>query len=203
MHKEILSKAQLESLDILRAFSPEFGLVGGTAIALQIGHRESIDFDLFSMEAFDNTAIKRKIEKIVKIEKVIIDKEVEYTCLAGGVMLTFHHYPFHLEFSYDFEEVIKMPNLLTLAAMKAYALARRAKWKDYVDLYFIIRDHHTLEEIIQKTKDIFGSEFNANIFLSQLSYFEDINYSEQIVYRKGFEVSDEQVKNALVEYSLL
>ena len=46
MHKEILTKEQLELLPTIKFFSKDFGLVGGTAIALHIGHRHSIDFDL-------------------------------------------------------------------------------------------------------------------------------------------------------------
>ena len=47
MHKEILSKYQIELLPLLKQFKREYYLVGGTAIALHIGHRRSIDFDLF------------------------------------------------------------------------------------------------------------------------------------------------------------
>ena len=47
IHKEILTKEQVELLPIVAYFSKNFGLVGGTAIALMIGHRESLDFDLF------------------------------------------------------------------------------------------------------------------------------------------------------------
>lgn len=95
-----------------------------------------------------------------------------------------------------------MPSLLTLAAMKAYALGMRAKWKDYVDLYFIMKDFHSLSEIIQQAEKIFGDEFNEKIFRTQLSYFKDINYSEEITYKNGFGVSDEVVKRGLVDFSL-
>ena len=49
-----------------------------------------------------------------------------------------------------------MPDLLTLAAMKAYALGGRAKWKDYVDLYILLRDHFSLAQISEKSKDLFS-----------------------------------------------
>lgn len=60
MHTEILSKQQLQLLPLLKTFSDDFWLVGGTAIALHIGHRRSIDFDLFSFNKFDNTEIEKK-----------------------------------------------------------------------------------------------------------------------------------------------
>ena len=136
MHKEILSKEQVELLRALKIFSSDFALVGGTAIALQIGHRESIDFDLFSVKEFDNNAIKRKIEKFAKIDRVIVNKKLEYTFWINNVKFTFYQYPFELEYRRDIDGIIKMPDLITLSAMKAYALGKRAKWKDYVDLYY-------------------------------------------------------------------
>ncbi len=75
MHKEILTKEQIELLPLVHEFIKDFGLVGGTAIALQIGHRRSIDFDLFSLKEFDNAKIRKIIIKngwkIGKVYKII------------------------------------------------------------------------------------------------------------------------------------
>ena len=57
MHKEILTEVQNELLPMVKSFQKKFTLVGGTAIALHIGHRESLDFDLFSREPFRNYEI--------------------------------------------------------------------------------------------------------------------------------------------------
>ncbi|MDP3793481.1 MAG: hypothetical protein Q8R07_01885, partial [Candidatus Uhrbacteria bacterium] len=62
MHKEILTEEQVRLLPLLGKFSRDFGLVGGTAIALYLGHRRSIDFDLFSDKPFHNAAVRRKIK---------------------------------------------------------------------------------------------------------------------------------------------
>ncbi len=93
-------------------------------------------------------------------------------------------------------------DILTLAAMKAFALGRRAKWKDYVDLYFILKEHHAVSEIAVRGVEIFGNEFNEKIFRTQLAYFEDIDYREQIIYKKGFAIDDEAIKKSLIEFSL-
>jgi hypothetical protein len=61
MHKEILTDQQIKLLPLVEKFIKDFGLVDGTAIALQIGHRRSIDFDLFSAEEFDNNKIRKTI----------------------------------------------------------------------------------------------------------------------------------------------
>ena len=202
MRKEVLTENQISLSFIPQIFSENFGLVGGTAIALQIGHRHSIDFDLFTNKPFSNFNIKKRISKYRKIKNVFKDEDGHYTFIIEDVQFTFFYYPYKLNFSKKFEDIIKMPDILTLAAMKAFALGRRAKWKDYVDLYFIMKDYHSLEEISEKARRIFGLEFNEKLFRSQLSYFQDINYKEKIIYLKGFEVDDKIIKKALIEFSL-
>lgn len=202
LHKEILTKEQIELLPLIKSFSKDFGLVGGTAIALYIGHRRSIDFDLFALKKFGNLSIKRQILKFQKIENTFVNKLGEYTISINGVRATFFHYPYKIEFNNKLNDIIGMPDLLTLSAMKAYALGMRAKWKDYVDLYFVMKHYHGIDKIIKMAKKIFGDEFNEKIFRSQLAYFKDIDYTEKIIYMKGFEVDDKVVKEDLVNFSL-
>ena len=202
MHKEILTKNQLKLLPLVKLFSRKFGLVGGTAIAFHLGHRESIDFDLFNFNEFNNYSIKTKITKNKAIDDVLVNKKGEYTFLIDGVKFTFFQFPYRINFSESFDDIIKLPDLLTLAAMKAFSLGRRAKWKDYVDLYFILKANHTVSEITAKGVEVFGKEFNEKIFRTQLAYFEDIDYTEKIIYKEGFSIDDEAIKKALVEFSL-
>ena len=63
MHTNILSRKQQELLPLIKQFSDDFGLVGGTAIALHLGHRRSIDFDLFRSKSFNIENIRSKILK--------------------------------------------------------------------------------------------------------------------------------------------
>ena len=202
MHKEILTEHQAKLLPLIGKFSKYFGLVGGTAIALHIGHRESVDFDLFTVNKLDSSKIKRKLTDDLNIEKVFVDENDEYTVLVNRVKITFLHYPFNIEFKDNLDNIIKMADLLTLAAMKAYALGRRAKWKDYVDMYFILKNFHNISEIVGKAKEIFSSEFNEKIFRTQLAYFEDIDYTEKVIYRQGFEIDDKIIRNNLIDFSL-
>jgi hypothetical protein len=203
MHSEILSEQQMNLLPLVGAFGHEFGLVGGTAVALHIGHRESIDFDLFSYEPFDTAKIKRKIKGVTDIDRVIRDETGQYTIVVQGVQMTFFHYPYPLNYPQAFDEYIRLPDLATLAAMKLFALGRRAKWKDYVDLYFILKDYHTLDKINERANTIFGSEYNEKLIREQLAYFDDINYTEQVVFRPGFETDERVIQKALEEYSLI
>lgn len=202
MHQEILVKEQIELLSLIQSFRENFGLVGGTAIALYIGHRQSVDFDLFTNKEFDNFKIRSIISKSHTIENVLLDEKGQYTVMVNRVRFTFLYYPFPIHFSKDFNAVIKLPDLLVLAAMKAYALGRRAKWKDYVDLYFVMKRHFPIRKIVVKARKIFGAEFNEKSFRSQLAYFKDIDYTEKVVYLKGHTIDDEDIKKELIEFSL-
>ena len=202
MHKEILTETQSKLLPIVKLFAGDFGLVGGTAIALYLGHRESIDYDLFTFDEFLNQKIRRKISQVAKIDAIFRDETGQFTLTVNNVRFTFFQFPYKINYSESLDDIIKMPDLLTLAALKAFALGRRAKWKDYVDMYFVLKANHTVSEITTKGLEVFGNEFNEKIFRTQLAYFEDIDYSEQIIYKDGFRVDDEIIKKALVEFSL-
>jgi len=202
MHPEILSNEQKELLQLMRQFKREFYLVGGTAIALHVGHRRSIDFDLFK---FSNLNITKTLKKLnaAKISYAVTRRVSEQINLTmNAVKITFFQYPYDIEAKVNFENTFRMPDLLTLSAMKAYALGRRAKWKDYVDLYFLLRDYFTLDQIVQKADSLFGQMFSGKLFRSQLAYHKDINYSEPVDYLPGFEVDDQAIKDFLIDKSL-
>ena len=158
---------------------------------------------MFSLKEFDNDKIKRVIKKTHSISKTIRDEKGQYTFFINEVQLTFFYYPYPIRFSKKLDDIINMPNLLTLAAMKLFALGRRAKWKDYVDLYFIIKEFHKFDDIINIAKKIFKNEFNERLSREQLSYFKDINYQEEIIFKDGFEVSNEKIKKSLIDLSLI
>lgn len=202
MFERVLVKEQIKLLPLLKQFSKDFILAGGTAVALQIGHRRSIDFDLFSCKSFSNATLRQKITKAAKINGVLVDKRGELTLIANGIKITFFQYPFKITADKKLANIIRMPNLATLAAMKAYALGRRAKWKDYVDLYFILKDDHSLREVANSGARIFGHEFNERLFRVQLAYFKDVSYAEKIEYLPGFEVANKMIEKTLRALSI-
>lgn len=202
MHEEILSKEQKALLLLLKSVRKDFWLAGGTGLALRVGHRRSIDFDLFTNKKFDNKIMERKAARVADITKVLVDKLGEYTFISRGAKITFCHYPYNVGTKENWNDVIKIPNLLVLAAMKAFTLGRRAKWKDYVDLYFVMRDFFTCAEISSKGREIYGAEFNEKLFRMQLSYFDDVSYEEKVDFLSGRGVSDKKIKKALVDFSL-
>lgn len=199
MHKEILSKEQVDLLPLVANFKREFYLVGGTAIALQIGHRRSIDFDLFKNKPLKHTLLINKIASY-NYQYIVTRRVLEQLNVSiNNVKFTFFEFPFEITTNFIFENIIKLPDLLTLAAMKSYALGRRSKWKDYIDLYFIFKDHFTLKEIVDKANEIFKELFSEKLFRAQLCFFDDIDYSEEVEFMDGFNVSKEIVKNYLID----
>jgi hypothetical protein len=91
---------------------------------------------------------------------------------------------------------------LTLAAMKAYALGRRSKWKDYVDLYFLLTKHFSIAEISAKASSIFGELFSEKLFRAQLSFFDDIDYTEAVEFLIPDPPSDATIKAELARISI-
>ena len=85
--------------------------------------------------------------------------------------------------------------------MKAYALGRRSKWKDYVDLYFLLKEHFSIDEISARAEIIFGELFSAKMFRVQLSYFEDVDYSEEVEYLVSNPPSNLDIQTFLTEVS--
>jgi len=194
-HKEILTEEQVKLLPLIKKFKRNYFLVGGTAIALQIGHRRSIDFDLFTKSRINRRVLEELIKKNGFKFKTLYQTPQEWTFFIGEVKITFYQYLHPIEAKLNFENIIRMPSLVYLAAMKAYTLGERAKWKDYVDLFFIFKNHFTLSEVMQKTSQLFEDAFNEKLFREQLTYYDDINYDEEVEY-----LVSEPAKNEIKKY---
>lgn len=198
MHIEILSPEQAELLPYLKKFKQSFYLVGGTAIAFHIGHRRSIDFDLFTASDLRKSRIKKTLLEIPYIQVPVFEDYDQLHLLINKVKFTFFSYPYAVEHSVKIDSYITIPSLLSLAAMKAFALGRRSKWKDYVDLYFIIRDFYSVEEISELASSIFTQQFSEKLFREQLAYHKDIDYTESVEFLVE-RVSDEEIKDFLLD----
>lgn len=182
MHVQIFNSNQLQLLPLVKQFQKEFYLVGGTAIALHLGHRRSIDFDLFKFGGIKPKSIIQTISDF-QYQYFVTRRVTEQLNLTiHDVKFTFYQYPFKIRATEKLDDILRLPSLLDLAAMKAYALGRRSKWKDYVDIYFILKDHFSVIQISERAKDLFGQLFSEKLFRAQLCYFKDIDYSESVEY---------------------
>jgi len=198
MHTEIFSTAQIELLPYILGFQRSFYMVGGTAIALHLGHRRSIDFDLFTISQLNKTRIKSKLSKIPFSQVPIFEDFDQLHLLINNVKITFFNYPWSVLHRVKVDSFITIPSLLSLAAMKAFALGRRAKWKDYIDLYFILRDHYSIDEIGLEAEKIFNHQFSSKLFRQQLAFHKDIDYSEPVEYLVQ-PIPDDQIKSFLID----
>ena len=202
MHLEILSCQQCELLPFVAHFKRSFYLVGGTAIALYVGHRRSVDFDLFTAKKLNKSRIKKKIFELSCSKKIIFEDVDQAHFYINQVKTTFFYYPYPVEHPKKLDGVISMPSLLSLSAMKAFALGRRAKWKDYVDLYFILKYYFSVEEVTAEANKIFCQLFSEKLFREQLAYHKDIDYSEEVEFLPGFETDEKEIKAFLIDAAL-
>lgn len=201
MHPEILTEEQASLLPLISKFAQDFYLVGGTALALQLGHRRSVDFDLFSPNSFINAKIKQQINRKATITKIHLDSEGEFTLRINGIKTTFFQYEYPIVHEVLFNSCISMPDPLTIAAMKAYAIGQRSKWKDYADIYFILQQY-SLDQIIAKAELLFGTGLlNSQLFRAQLAYHKDIDFREEIEWMPGFETGKDTILAKLIDIS--
>ena len=130
---------------------------------------------------------------------IILEDGDQVHMVIDGVRVTFFSFPYEIK-CIDKIHGLPLPSLLRLAAMKAFALGGRAKWKDYVDLYFIIKYHYSIKAIILEAEKIFSKRFNGRFFRQQLRFFSDMNYSESVEYLID-PVSDDTIKDFLAGVS--
>lgn len=202
MHREILNDKQIQLLPLMAQFQREYYLVGGTAIALHIGHRRSIDFDLFKPSTINH---KRNLDKLdaSNFSHIVTRRVAEQmNLIINDVKVTFFQYPFPIEPIVKFDKIFRLPPLIQLAAMKAYALGRRSKWKDYVDLYFLLHNHFTIADITTCATQIFGELYSEKMFRAQLCFFDDIDYTESVDYMIPNPPTDDEIKQTLTNISL-
>lgn len=150
----------------------KFYLAGGTSLALQIGHRESIDLDFFNTDKFKNKNLKLVLAKIGKLE-IITDELYTLNLKINGVKVSFFYYPYKLLFPKIKFEKMYLADERDISTMKLEAIAGRGSKKDFIDLYFLSKKY-TLEKLIRwhrkKYKNLGCNEFH--IFKS-LVYFAD------------------------------
>ncbi|WP_211161685.1 nucleotidyl transferase AbiEii/AbiGii toxin family protein [Flavobacterium solisilvae] len=152
-----------------------FNLVGGTSLALQIGHRFSIDIDMFGNSEVDEYEF---IEELSKFGKPTILKKSKNIIIVSidGIKVDFVNYKYPLLEDIKTIENIRLVSDKDIAAMKLNAIAGRGSRKDFIDLYFLLKKYSLTEMLdFYKQKYIDGSEF---MVIKSLNYFEDADSEE-------------------------
>lgn len=176
MYPEALTETAAGLFPSLSAF-PDFYLAGGTALALQIGHRVSVDFDLFADDDIQR-GLLQKVRRVFAGADIapLVNNGDELTVLINGVKTTFLRYPFPPRDRLIAYRKVPLLSVQEIAATKAYTIGRRGSYKDYVDLYFVVKEGYTtLSDIIADAEDKFGNDFNSRLFLEQLIYVADLD----------------------------
>ena len=172
LHSETVTKELLELLKIIMSDSlfNDFNLVGGTALSLQIGHRNSIDIDLFGVCSIDEEKFISKIEKLGTFEIFKRSKNIIISSI-NGVKTDFVNYKYPLLEKPYVIEGIRFVSKKDIAAMKLNAVMGRGSKKDFIDLYFLNQEF-SLKEMISfyEKKYHDGSVF---MLLKSLLYFDD------------------------------
>ncbi|NDV59597.1 hypothetical protein D0T85_15970 [Bacteroides sp. 519] len=174
----------------------EFVLVGGTALSLQIGHRISVDLDLFSNTSFDEEELSAYLLSAYDLELDFISKRtvkgeiqgVQIDCIA-------HQYPWVS--SFNILEGIRLASLLDIAAMKLNAVSGNGtRVKDFIDLAYLSGYMSFTEMLKAYTK-----KYNANpvIAVKSITFFDDINFDEPIKMINGGRLSWKKIEKRLLD----
>jgi hypothetical protein len=174
----ILPEPQRRLWGELRDTPQAFVLYGGTALALRLGHRQSEDFDFFSNQPFQPSALRDAIPYLKHAEMTqfqdntltaIVDRNGPVKLSFDGSLGMKHvHDP-----DISQENGIQIASLLDLLASKLRTIQSRAEAKDYRDIAATFEAGLSLEEGLAAATAIYGKLFNGALSLKALTFFED------------------------------
>ena len=180
---DILPPSQRRLWDELAGVPPDFVLYDGTAIALHLGHRQSVDFDFFGDRVFDPLSLTLGIGFLAGA--VITQREPNTLgCVVdrgGPVRLSFFGVPGLTRLRPPLvapDNGLQVSSLLDLAGTKASVVQMRAEAKDYIDIDALLTDGRIdLPTALASARAIYGAQFNPQVTLKALCYFDDGNVS--------------------------
>lgn len=203
MHFEIIDKDRFELLKKIteNVSIPNYYMVGGTGLSLQLGLRESFDFDFCVKEQFNNEILLEELKIIGQTE---IKQNQKGTCdlIINGVQVSFFYYPNRVINDYVTTKEIpklKIASILDIAIMKIVAIGGRGAKKDFFDLYQIMnRCNISLNDLANGLIQKCGTNVNyANIVMG-LSYFEDAE--QEILHKTFVEYNWDEIKRFFVKF---
>jgi len=177
LYKETVEKGTMDLIDRLMKddkFS-SFNLVGGTALALKIGHRKSIDIDLFTTSAFNSPEISNHLTENYNVTRIQTLNNGVF-CLVDGVKvdLLAHQYPL----IHDVETIdgIRIISLMDISAMKLNAIYNNGtRLKDFVDVYTLL-ERISLKDMLAASEQKYPQN-NISMVRNALLHHEDIDFT--------------------------
>lgn len=173
-HSEILSTETQKALRLLFNFREDnFYLGGGTALALELGHRISRDLDFFIPQHFNESQI---IQTLSSLGRFQLEDKSEQTVIGilNEVKVSFLGYQYPLLLPLHKFEQIMVADVLDIACMKIDAIASRGTKRDFIDIYFVAKEVMSLSKILDKFKKKYAaSHYNIIHIHKSLVYFQD------------------------------
>ncbi len=174
IHIEILPQEQQRLLQRLsgESFLNEWYLAGGTCLALYLGHRQSFDFDFFLPADFDTTRIVNLLAQTGNYERGNEEKNT-VNGILDGVKISFLGYKYDMIDDFGSFSGIRLAGIKDIAGMKLEAIAGRGSKKDFVDLFFLLKQY-SLEQILSFHAVKYGAGLNNQYHLMKsLAWFAD------------------------------
>ena len=153
-------------------------LAGGSSLALQLGHRRSVDFDFFTHKTFELIEVKNKLNSIGKYTG---QHEAPRTMVGkfNQAKFSLFYYPYKLVEKTTNYQGINLASFADIAAMKLVAITDRGTKKDYIDIYFLAKKCFSIEKMFDfYDKKYHNFEVNKVTLLKALQYFDDADGSE-------------------------
>ena len=165
-------------------FFNQFVLVGGTSLALQIGHRNSIDIDMFGNQEINSDLFEEKLKEFGQVEITQTTKNI-FISSINDIKVDFVKYNYPLLQEIKVIDSVRLASKADIAAMKLNAILGRGSRKDFIDLYFLLEDF-SLKQMFEYFKEKYkeGSEF---LVYKSLTYFEDADSQPQPKMFKPFD----------------
>lgn len=181
LHLDVLPPSQRRLWEELSQVPKEFVLYGGTALALRLGHRGSVDFDFFGSKPIDPSVLEKGLAFLSGAKVLQRDQNTLTAIVDRGeaVLVSFFGVPGLRRLAPPLvaeENGLQVASLLDLAGTKASVVQMRAEAKDYLDLDALMRlGGIDLATAVSAAEKIYGPSFNPEITLKALSYFDDGN----------------------------
>ena len=176
-------------------FLSKYVLVGGSALTLHLCHRKSEDLDFFTYDDnFDKKEIFEYIKQF-KNKEILNQTDEQIDLLLNGVKVTF----FNASWGFLKPEIIQNFNLASLksiSAMKVNVLFLRAKFRDYYDIYFLIKNGMSLEDIFQHSSNILEG-ITYKLFVTALLYVDDIEDDNITYLEPADNITKEKIRDFL------
>lgn len=198
LHYDLLDKERMRVFEKLKAFKKEAVLAGGTALFLQIAHRFSFDFDIFLKRELKRADLL-KLRRLFKIKEVRLNTSQQLTVVTSkNILITLVYYPYRPLFGLVPTISLPLFSIKDIALDKAFTIGRRAIWRDYVDLFCLLKNGYIgFPEVVKLAEKKFDLEFNPRLLLEQLIYFKDLQIETTKISFIEKRYSPEEIKNFL------